>query len=118
MGAAQLYPIDGGEPKPVNGVTEADDVIGGSADSEVVYVSSDASAIPQQTSQEILRILKMNVVKVNIVTGRRQPFVTISPSDAAGIVGLSPPRFTGDGKQYVFNQYRQLSVLYVVNGLR
>jgi hypothetical protein len=60
----------------------------------------------------------MNVVKVNIVTGHRQPFVTVSPSDAAGIVGLSRPRFTSDGKQYVFNQYRELSVLYVVNGLK
>jgi eukaryotic-like serine/threonine-protein kinase len=117
-GAALLYPIDGGEPKPVNGVTERDDVIGGSPESEVVYVSPDALATPQQTSQEILRILKMNVVKVNIVTGRRQPFVTVSPSDTAGIVGLDRPHFTSDGKQYVFNQYRDLSVLYVVTGLK
>lgn len=60
-GGARPYPIDGGEPKPVNGVKEADDVIGGSPESEVVYVSPGALAIPQQTSQETLRISKMDV---------------------------------------------------------
>jgi eukaryotic-like serine/threonine-protein kinase len=117
-GAALLFPIDGGKPMPLNGIKPADDVIGGSPESEVVYVSSDASAIPQQISQEILRVLKMNVEKVNIVTGRRQTFVTVSPSDSAGIVGLDRPLFTSDGKQYVFNQYRDLSVLYLVTGLK
>ena len=56
--------------------------------------------------------------KVNVVTGRRQPFVTISPSDAAGIVGLGRPRFSDDGKKYIYDQYRQLSVLYVASSLK
>jgi hypothetical protein len=93
-------------------------VLGGSPESEVVYVSPDALAIPQQTSQEILRVLKLNIEKVNIVTGRRQPFVTVSPSDSAGIIGLDRPHFTADGKLYVFNQYRDLSVLYLAAGLK
>ena len=105
-GAVRLYPIDGREPKLVTGVTEADEVVGGSPDSEVVYVSPDTAAVPQQ------------IIKLNVVTGRRQPFVTVSPSDAAGIVGLGRPHFSSDGKKYVYNQYRQLSVLYVASSLK
>ena len=41
------YPIDSGEPKPVAGLTEPDRVIGGSTDSDVVYVLPDTSAIPE-----------------------------------------------------------------------
>jgi hypothetical protein len=52
------------------------------------------------------------------VNGHREPFVTVFPLDSAGIVGLDRPIFTGDGKQYVFNQYRDLSVLYLVTGLK
>jgi WD40 repeat protein len=117
-GAALLFPIDGGKPRALHGVKAADDVIGGSPESEIVYVSPDALAIPQQTSQEIIRVLKMDVEKVYIVNGHREPFVTVSPLDSAGIVGLDRPIFTGDGKQYVFNQYRNLSVLYLVTGLK
>jgi hypothetical protein len=105
-GAVRLYPIDGGDPKPIVGLTEADRVIGGSTDSEVVYVLPDTSAIPEQ------------IAKLNIATGRRQPFVTVSPTDPAGIVSLSRPIFSGDAKQYVYTQARQLSVLYVAAGLK
>lgn len=55
---------------------------------------------------------------MNIITGRRKPFVTVSPSDTAGIVGLDRPLFTSDGKKHVFNQYRDLSVLYLATGLK
>jgi dipeptidyl aminopeptidase/acylaminoacyl peptidase len=105
-GAVRLYPIDGGEPKPVVGLTEADRVIGGSTDSDVVYVLPDTSAIPER------------IVKLSIATGRRQPFVTVSPTDPAGIVSLSRPIFSGDQKQYVYTQVRELSVLYVAAGLK
>ena len=105
-GTVRLFPIDGGHPKPVAGVTEVDEVIGGSPDSEFIYVSPDRSAIPQQ------------IMKVNLATGRRQSFVTVSPSDPAGIVYLSRPIFSSDGKRYVYTQVRELSVLYVVTGLK
>jgi serine/threonine protein kinase/Tol biopolymer transport system component len=105
-GAIRLYPIDGGEPKQITGLTETDEVVAGSTDSDVVYVSPDLSAIPLQ------------IVKVNIATGRRQPFVAVSPSDPAGIVALSRPIFSGDEKRYIYTQVRELSVLYVATGLK
>ena len=104
--AIRLYPIDGGEPKPIAGLTETDEVVAGSADSDTVYVSPDLSAIPLQ------------IVKVDVATGRRQPFLAVSPTDSSGIVSLSPPIFSTDGKQYVYTQQRDLSVLYVASELK
>jgi dipeptidyl aminopeptidase/acylaminoacyl peptidase len=104
-GAVGLYPIDGGDPKRLAGLTETDQVIGGSADSDIVYVSSGDSATRRQ------------VVKVNIANGQRQPFVTVSPADSIGIAHVGRPIFSADGKRFVYLQVRQLSVLYVATGL-
>jgi hypothetical protein len=105
-GAPRLYPIDGGEPKFVTGITDSDQVIGGAPEAAILYVTPDASAVPLQ------------VLKVNIGTGLRQPFVTVSPTDPAGVMVLYPPIFTADEKRYVHTQIRALSVLYVATGLK
>ena len=104
--AIRLYPIDGGEPKPITGLTETDEVVAGSADSDVVFVSPDLSAIPMQ------------IMRVDVATGRRQPFLAVSPTDSSGIVSLSRPIFSSDEKRYVYTQVRELSVLYVASGLK
>ena len=81
-------------------------VIGGAPEAEILYVTPDASAVPLQ------------LLKVNIGTGLRQPFVTVSPTDPAGVMVLYPPIFTADEKRYVHTQIRALSVLYVATGLK
>lgn len=101
-----LYPIDGGQPKAVRGALASDWVIGGSPNSDVLYVTAGFSAIPQK------------IFKINVANGRRLPFVTVAPLDPAGIVGMEPPRFSGDEKRYVWLQDRELSVLYLATGLR
>ena len=102
----QLYPIDGSNPKHVLGLSEADEVIGGSPESDVVYVSSGGSAIHHQ------------ITKVNIASGERKPFVNVSPTDSVGISSLGHPIFSADGKRFVYSQVRNLSVLYIATGLR
>jgi eukaryotic-like serine/threonine-protein kinase len=105
-GIVRLYPIDGGEPKAVAGVNKAEQVIGASPDSDIIYVSTDSSAVARK------------IVKVNVTTGQRQPFVTVSPNDPAGVLGLFQPIFTPDEKQYVETQVREFSVLFVATGLK
>ena len=105
-GTFRLYPIDGGEPNIVKGLTDSDLVVGGASTSDVLYVTPDRSAVPMQ------------ILKVNIATAERQPFVSVSPKDSAGIVSLFPPIFTADEKRYVFTQQRAFSVLYIATGLK
>jgi eukaryotic-like serine/threonine-protein kinase len=101
----QLYSIDGKTQKWVVGVPESDGLIGGSPNAEDLYVTPDPSAVPMQ------------VDKISLITGRRQPFVRVSPADLAGVLGLFGLIFTPDEKRYVYTQFRSFSVLYLVDRL-
>jgi dipeptidyl aminopeptidase/acylaminoacyl peptidase len=105
-GNPRLYPIEGGEPKTISGVAADEEIVDGSNDSSVVYVSRRQSSVSLQVS------------KLNIASGRRNPLVMVSPNNPAGVAGVGPPRFTTDEKQYVYLQTRNLSVLYVGSGLK
>jgi eukaryotic-like serine/threonine-protein kinase len=105
-GTISLYPVDGSTPKAIVGITQTDTLIGGSPDSDDVYVSPDHAAIPQK------------ILKLNILTGLRQQFASISPTDPAGILSLGLPVITADQKRYVGTQVRAVSVLYIASGLK
>lgn len=105
-GAIQLYPVDGSSPKSIVGVSRDDILVDGSADSDDVYVTPARHAIPLQ------------IMKLNILTGLRQPFTSISPTDSAGLLGLGLPVITADQTKYVGRQVRAVSVLYVATGLK
>ncbi len=81
-------------------------MIGGSPAADILYLTPDTAAVP------------LKIVKLNIATGLRQPFVNVLPTDPAGIMGLYPPIFTADEKRYIYTQARALSVLYVATGLK
>jgi eukaryotic-like serine/threonine-protein kinase len=105
-GTMQLYPVDGGVPKAIVGIKQNDTLTGGSPDSDDVYVTPDRAAIPQQ------------ILKLNILTGLRQPFASISPTDSAGLLGLGLPTITADQTRYVGTQVRAVSVLYIATRLK
>jgi WD40 repeat protein len=101
----RLYPVNGGNPREVFGISEKDELIGAGPGSDDVYVSSDRAAISRE------------IVKVNIVTGTRQSVGSISPIDPAGLLGLGLPVIMPDQKTYVCAEIRAFSVLYVATGL-
>ncbi len=105
-GTIRLYSVQGGEQKTVSGIHETDQVIGGARESDFLYVTPDFSAIP------------LEVLKVNIRTGARQPFISISPKDPSGIVFLETPIFASDEKQLLWGQLRASSILYIADGLK
>jgi len=109
-GGALLYPVDGGTPTQIRGVTKSDTIIGGRPDSNEIYVSTDASASQQKG-------IKKEIWEVNVSTGRRLAFLEISPADPDGVVFVGNPRISDDGKRYILNQTRSLSVLYTASGL-
>lgn len=59
----------------------------------------------------------VDVAKLDPVTGKRQPWKTISPAGYVGTEG-STIRFSDDGKRIVARYILQRSTLYVVEGLR
>jgi hypothetical protein len=40
------------------------------------------------------------------------------PFDTAGVVSITPPKITPDGRSYAYSYIRTLSDLYLVEGLR
>ncbi|MGB7866379.1 MAG: hypothetical protein WCF74_23510, partial [Candidatus Sulfotelmatobacter sp.] len=64
------------------------------------------------------RALPLKITRVELATGKREPFKEIVPADPAGAQSIPYIKFSADGKSYAYSMGRQLSDLYVVDGLR
>jgi eukaryotic-like serine/threonine-protein kinase len=58
------------------------------------------------------------VWKLDLQTGARTPWKTVSPADVAGVTGVSCPRLASDEAHYVFGYVRDLSDLFLVEHLK
>jgi serine/threonine protein kinase len=52
------------------------------------------------------------------VTGQKQPWKEFVPSDRAGVYSIGPYDITPDGRYYAYSYVRDLSDLYMVEGLK
>lgn len=100
-----LYPIHGGEPLPVAGLSSSDTVSGWSADGKHLFAYRRAE-VPAR------------VYLVEIASGKRVLLNVISPPDAAGVEDITSLQITRDGRAYAYTCAVILSDLYVVDGLR
>jgi hypothetical protein len=62
--------------------------------------------------------LPTQIVRVDIATGRREPWQVFVPADPAGIRGITNFETTRDGRRVAFNYRRVLSQLFLVEGLK
>ena len=100
-----IYPINGGDPRPVPGVLKGEIPTAWSADGRSLYVYLYGG-------------LPARVVQIDIATGQRKPLKELYPADAAGIDTISGILMTPDAKSYVYAYVRTLSDLYLVEGLK
>ena len=119
-GNAVLIPVAGGVPERVPGMRPNEEVFDGYGTPQggvyVVDFSSPASPgisiVPNPTA------LLRHIFELDLKTGSRRPLLTVSPLNPAGIEAMGGVRFSADGKHYLYDQARSLSVLYTVSGLR
>jgi Tol biopolymer transport system component len=102
-----LYPINGGEPRPIPGLEKGDQPIRFSADGRRLFV--------RYGRQDLT---KARIALLDLTTGRKQPWKVLSPADPAGVNVISHPYVTPDGRAYVYNYSRVLSDLFLVEGLK
>ncbi len=95
-----LYPVDGGDPRPVEWLTNTDVVIQWSADSRFWFAYS-GSGIP------------CRVERVNVETGRRELFKEMAPAIRTGLLAVRPTFITDDERSYTYTTYQQVSSLFV-----
>jgi serine/threonine protein kinase len=100
-----LYPIDGqGAPQPVPGIHPDESILSVSPDGHSVLVGVRGGSA-------------VDVMRVDLASGRRELFKKIGPPDPAG-VSVQHLVFTPDGKYYTYAYVNVLSELYLVEGLR
>jgi len=100
-----LYPLAGGEPKKINVAIAPNERI-------FSFFENDHTVLVGTTT------VPMRVSKLDLDTGKREPFKEIEPGDLAGLKSIPNLRFSADGKSYAYSTFRILSDLYVVSGLQ
>jgi dipeptidyl aminopeptidase/acylaminoacyl peptidase len=99
-----LYPIEGGDPRPVKGLTANDMPLQFRVDGRL-WVRRLDSWPP-------------DVDVVDLETGNRQLWKTVQPIDFTGVDMMGRIVITPDGRSYCYDHVRFLSDLFVVEGIR
>jgi Tol biopolymer transport system component len=99
-----IYPVEGGQPR----------VVPGSSDLTPLRWTGDGSGVYAVHYGEN----PMNIYRVDVATGRKQPIGQITPPSEPGILDSTGVKITPDGRSYVYGYRQILSDLYVVSGVQ
>jgi eukaryotic-like serine/threonine-protein kinase len=100
-----IYPVDGGDPRPLAGVE--------TGESPIVWSSDGRSLFAYKRNET-----PAQVFKIEIATGRRELWKTIAPADRSGLVGIPNIVMTPDARSYAYSYLRILTNLEMAEGLR
>ncbi|HLW88242.1 MAG TPA: serine/threonine-protein kinase [Terriglobales bacterium] len=103
-GKGMIYPIAGGDARPVPGWLANDVWIMWSADGHSAFVYQD-----EKTSAPVYRL--------DLTTGKRDLAMTLAPSNSDGVTSIVSVRMAADGKTYGYSYTRELSDLFLVSGV-
>ncbi|MFI4978173.1 MAG: protein kinase [Solirubrobacterales bacterium] len=104
-GKSYVYPVDGGEPRLIPGLSEDDEISRWTSDGMSLFVFRHGE-------------LPAKVVRLNLATGKREPWKEVLPSDPSGVVTITPILLTPDGKSHAYSYPRILSQLFLGTGLK
>ncbi len=104
-GKLALFPIAGGAPKPVTDLEPGESVIRWSGDGRFLFLRKS-----EEPSS-----LKIN--RVDVATGRRELWKELKTPDPVG-VQIREVVMTPDGKSYAYSYQRDISTLYLAQGLK
>ena len=100
-----LFPVGGGEPRPIQGLSAGEQPITFSSDGHSLYVYQPGE-------------LPARVNRLDLQTEKRELWKELIPSDPAGVETIGPILITPDAKTCVFGYHRMLADLYLVEGLK
>jgi serine/threonine protein kinase/Tol biopolymer transport system component len=104
-GKLNLYPIGGGEEKPISNSEAGESVIGWSADRRYLFLS-------KLEEPAFLRISRLEVS-----TGRKEVWREVKTPDPVG-VGITKVLMTPDGQSLAYSFQRDITTLFLIGGLR
>jgi hypothetical protein len=101
-----LYPVDGGEPRPIPGLGKDETPLRFTADGAALFVQEALSGTPTRVA----------IVRLDLATARKEPWLTfgvVDPNARSTALDITP-----DGRGYLYSYWRCVSDLYIVDGLR
>jgi len=102
-GRFQLSSIEGGPPRPVEGLRPSDRQVGWSRDSQAVYVQPGLQ-------------VPATVERVELATGRRSVVRQLAPEGLGALAAIYVTDWIDDGRWYAYNYTSLPSTLFVVSG--
>jgi len=100
-----LYPVAGGDPRPITGLNQGEQPITWSADGRSLYIYQPGE-------------LPARVYRLDMQNGQRSLWKELMPSDPAGVENIGPILMTPDARTCIFGYHRMLADLYLVEGLK
>jgi Tol biopolymer transport system component len=106
-GKRGVWTLDGNSIRLIPGLDSNYSVTGWTTDGGSLY------AMQNRASEKTAKIYK-----VNVNTGRMEPWKTFGAGAGAGVSSVGPPLFSSNGNAYAYVYVRLLSEAYVVTGLK
>jgi eukaryotic-like serine/threonine-protein kinase len=100
-----LYPLAGGEPQALPGLTSAHRPTRFTPDGRTLFVQEQGT-------------VPLKVSRYDVATGRLEPWKELMVADAAGLNTISRFVVTPDGSAYAYSYLRILSYLQLVDGMK
>jgi len=104
-GRVLLVGVDGSAPHPAAGVEKGEVPIGWTNDGKGIYVFRRGQ-VPGK------------IFRVDVATGRRTAWKELGPDDVTGVIGLADVVVSPDGRSFAYSYFRNLSDLYIVDGVK
>ena len=104
-GPPSLFLIEGGEAQRIPGAEPEDDFVAWSSDGRSVFVSP-VMEVPR------------TVYRVDLSTGKRSFWKALAPADLVGVIEIWSIQVSADEQSYCYSYARNISDLYLVEGLR
>ena len=105
QGQPYIYPVSGGDGKPIPGTTPGDIPERWTADGHSIFVFRR-------------REFPTKVYRLDVASGKREVWKTLTVPDPTGLASIGWIQPTPDGNSYAFTYSRSLSQLYIGDGLR
>jgi hypothetical protein len=100
-----LFPVAGGDSRPIAGLQPGDWPIAWSEDSRFLYEYRFGE-------------LPAKIYRSELATGKKTLWKQLMPPEPSGVGIVFPILLTPDGKSYAYGFVRTFSDLYIVEGLR
>jgi hypothetical protein len=99
-----VHSLEGGESRPFTALDSQDVPISWSADNQAIFTEQHG--------------MPVKVFKINLATGRREPWKELMHPDPSGLLYINAPSLTPDARGYGYTCFRVRSQVYMLENVK